>query len=68
MVTPEAKRSKVLARGRPQTFSSCVPSGGHFAPILIAGTRLKWKKAQKNAKKSMTSETINRSIPMRRPF
>jgi hypothetical protein len=36
-------------------------------PIAIEGTRLKWKKAQKNAKKNITSDAINRTIPIRRP-
>jgi len=32
-------------------------------PIAIDGDRLKWKKPQKNAKKNITSDTINKAIP-----
>ena len=40
-----------------------IPCGGHIPPIHIEGERLKWKKAQKNAKKNIISEVINKSIP-----
>jgi hypothetical protein len=36
-------------------------------PIFTAGTRLMWKKPQKKAKKSITSERMKRSIPIRSP-
>jgi hypothetical protein len=41
--------------------------GGQAEPISIAGDKLEWKKAQKKAKKNITSETINRIIPDRKP-
>jgi hypothetical protein len=34
----------------------------------MAGDKLTWKKDQKNAKKNITSETINKTIPKRKPF
>jgi len=36
-------------------------------PISIVGAKLAAKKAQKNAKKNMTSETMKRIIPYLRP-
>lgn len=68
IVAPDVRSNRVLTRGRPQTFKCCVPKGGHTLPIAVEGTRLRWKNAQKNAKKNITSETINRIIPRRRPF
>jgi len=68
IVTPDVKRRRVLTRGRPQTSNSCVPKGGQIFPIAMLGTKLKWKKAQKKAKKNITSETINSSMPRRKPF
>jgi hypothetical protein len=44
-----------------------VSVGGHTLPILTAGTRLTWKKPQKKAKKSITSERMKSSIPIRSP-
>jgi hypothetical protein len=57
----------VLTKGKPHTFKCCVPSGGQIEPTVTAGLRLKWKKAQKKAKKSITSERMKRIIPIRRP-
>jgi hypothetical protein len=67
IVTPEVRSSIVFTRGSPQTSNSCVPKGGHTLPQAMLGTKLKWKKAQKKEKKSITSDTIKRSIPRRRP-
>jgi hypothetical protein len=43
------------------------PVGGQWHPISGTGARLLWKKAQKNPKKNMASEAINKTIPHRRP-
>jgi hypothetical protein len=40
-----------------------IPFGGHIFPISIVGVRLEAKKAQKKAKKNITSETMNNIIP-----
>jgi len=40
-----------------------IPIGGQILPIKIDGEILLWKKAQKNAKKNIISEIINKSIP-----
>ncbi len=37
-------------------------------PNSIPGERAEWKKAQKNEKKNIISETINKITPKRRPF
>ena len=37
-------------------------------PTEIDGAKLRWKKAQKNAKKNITSETINKAIPNLNPL
>jgi hypothetical protein len=42
-------------------------TGGHTEPISIVGDKLEWKKAQKKAKKNITSEIIKRIIPERKP-
>jgi len=44
-----------------------ISTGGHTEPISIAGDRLEWKKAQKKAKKNITSDTMKRIIPERKP-
>ncbi len=45
-----------------------IPVGGQQQPNSGVGARLLWKKAQKKAKKNITSETINRIIPHRSPL
>jgi len=42
--------------------------GGQTPPTLCTGAILEWKKAQKKAKKNITSDTINRSTPSLSPF
>jgi len=68
MVKPEESNNNVLTKGKPHGSIGCVPLGGHTHPIKTEGARLKWKKAQKNAKKNNTSETINKIIPNFNPF
>jgi hypothetical protein len=57
----------VFSRGILQGSLGAIPFGGHTAPIDGAGLRLEWKYAQKNAKKSLISDTIKRIIPRRSP-
>jgi hypothetical protein len=45
-----------------------IPLGGHTHPISIVGFKLEWKKAQKKAKKNITSEIMNKIIPILKPF
>jgi hypothetical protein len=67
MVTPDDNNNNVLTNGNPQMSRGWIPLGGHTQPIAIEGERLTWKKAQKKAKKNITSETIKNTIPKRSP-
>jgi len=40
-----------------------IPFGGQIDPISITGAKAAAKKAQKKAKKNITSETIKSNIP-----
>lgn len=66
-VTPEAKRTTVFKRGSWKGFNALIPTGGHVHPNSGVGERLLWKKAQKNETKNITSEIINKIIPIRNP-
>jgi hypothetical protein len=57
----------VLSNGTSKGLKTSIPFGGQIVPISIAGVKLEAKNAQKNAKKNITSEAINNSIPYRRP-
>ena len=65
---PERRRISVFRRGTSHGLKAWIPWGGHVLPIWIAGTIDEWKKAQKKAKKNITSETINKTIPIRWDF
>jgi hypothetical protein len=47
--------------------NTLIPFGGQIEPISITGARAAAKKAQKKAKKNITSETINNNIPILNP-
>ncbi len=67
-VTPEARRTAVLRRGTENGFRGWIPGGGQVHEIWGVGASLLWKNAQKNAKKNMISEMMNRIIPNLRPL
>lgn len=67
-VTPEARRTAVFRSGTAKGFRGVIPVGGHVHPISGVGANLLWKKAQKKAKKNITSEVINKIIPHRSPL
>jgi len=67
IVIPDDNNSSVLTKGKPQGSTRCNPTGGHVQPIITEGAELKWKKAQKKAKKKKISEVINNIIPRRSP-
>jgi len=67
MVAPDKSNMNVLSNGTPHGLKGSILFGGHTDPISIAGDRLEWKKAQKKARKNITSETMNKIIPERRP-
>lgn len=47
---------------------ACILSGGQIPPIAMEGDKLTWKKAQKKAKKNITSETMKKIIPYFKPL
>jgi len=66
-VAPDKSNIKVLSKGTPQGLNAWIALGGQTEPISTAGDKLEWKKAQKKARKNITSETINKIIPERKP-
>jgi len=54
----------VFSKGTPQGLIGCIPVGGQTQPISGVGARALWKKAQKNEKKNITSDRINRIKPI----
>jgi len=65
--TPEARSTEVFRSGTLNGFRGFTPIGGQQQPSSGVGANLLWKKAQKNAIKNQTSDTMNRIIPYRRP-
>jgi hypothetical protein len=53
----------VFNKGTAVGLKVSIPFGGQIVPISIVGAKLAAKKAQKNAKKNITSETMNKIIP-----
>jgi len=66
-VIPELKSKSVLKKGKLQGFIGSMPAGTQ-PPVKTEATTLRCKYDQKNAKKNITSERINRSIPCRSPL
>ena len=66
-MNPEHNNIKVFNNGKCQALKTSILFGGHWQPIHIVGDKLKWKKDQKNAKKNIISETMNKTIPIRKP-
>ena len=62
-VAPEQSNNNVFNNGTSIGLNGSIPFGGHMEPISITGANAAAKKAQKNAKKNIISETINKSIP-----
>jgi len=67
-VIPDDRRIIVFKRGTWMGLNTSMFIGGHSIPTSIFGDRLQWKNAQKNEKKNITSEVINRIIPHRSPL
>jgi hypothetical protein len=67
-LTPDETKITLLNNGNNQGFNTGNPFGGQTPPIQILGERLKWKNPQKNEKKNITSDIINKTIPRRKPF
>lgn len=57
----------MFSRGTLNGLRGVIPTGGQQHPSSGVGDSLLWKNAQKNAKKNITSDVINKIIPHRRP-
>lgn len=66
--TPEDKRRIVLMRGILIGLNEWMAKGGQAWPISGIGEILLCRNPQKNETKNRTSETINRIMPVFRPF
>jgi hypothetical protein len=53
----------VFSSGTAEALKTSSPFGGQTLPRSTGGAKLTAKKAQKKAKKNMTSETINNIMP-----
>lgn len=65
---PEESKITVFNKGKPQGSRGIIPFGGQTPPISIDGVNIPWKKAQKNEKKNIISEVINKHIPKQIPL
>jgi len=68
IVAPDVNKIAVLSKGTSNAEIGTIPTGGQTPPISIAGPNELWKKAQKNEKKNMISETMNNNIPCFNPL
>jgi hypothetical protein len=68
IVAPDETRMAVFKRGILSGLNVIIPVGGHNLPTSILGARLMWKKAQKNDRKNMISDVMNKIIPSFRLF
>lgn len=66
-VTPDLKRIKVFRSGISIGLKGRMAVGGQDKPKVIVGASLMWKKAQKNEKKNIISEVMNKAIPIFKP-
>lgn len=66
-VTPDVSKMTVFANGSINGFSVSIPTGGQIAPTATDGDKLEWKKAQKNGKNNIASESRNKTIPYNKP-
>jgi hypothetical protein len=67
-VTPEDRRRIVFSSGILIGLNDLIETGGHLCPNSIVGEILLWKKAQKKEAKNKTSDRMNSTIPVFRPF
>lgn len=64
---PDEIKMIVFKRGISNGLNGMTPIGGHNCPISTDGDSDEWKYAQKKDKKNITSEMMNKIIPIRRP-
>lgn len=68
IVTPDDNSITVFNKGSSNGSNGIIPETGQAQPTVAAGDKLQWKKAQKNEKKNIISEIINKHMPKRTPF
>lgn len=68
ILTPEDRSRIVFKSGILIGLKGMIDFGGHICPSSIVGEILLWKNAQKNETKNNTSEAINNTIPVFKPF
>jgi len=66
-VAPEHNKINVFNNGISIGLKTSIPFGGHIVPISTTGAKAVAKKAQKNAKKNIISETIKSNTPYLKP-
>jgi hypothetical protein len=65
--TTELDNTTVLTKGNINGFKTYKPTGGHTPPIAKDGDKAPWKKAQKNGKNNIASESEKIIIPYFKP-
>ena len=60
-------KKKLFKNAISHGFNISISIGSQTPPIVGAGDKLKWKKAQKNAKKNIIAKMINNIIFIRKP-
>jgi hypothetical protein len=66
--TPDDRRRMVFRRGILIGLKELMDKGGHIWPSSTVGEILLWKNAQKKDTKKNTSEMMNSTMPVFRPF
>ena len=68
MDTPDDNKRIVFRSGILIGLNEVIDKGGHICPNSTVGEILLWKNAQKNEMKKNTSDEMNKTIPVFRPF
>jgi hypothetical protein len=68
ILTPDDSKRIVFSNGILIGLKEITELGGQNCPSSTVGEILLWKKAQKKDTKNKTSDAMNRTIPVFRPF
>lgn len=68
ILTPEDTKINVFNRGMWKGLMDVIPVGGHMLPTSKAGFNEEWKNVQKKERKNITSDVINKTIPIFNKF
>ena len=66
-VAPGNSDVNVFGKGTPHGLNVLILTGGQVEPISIAGDRLAWRNARKNAEENVTSGVVSEVVPGREP-